>query len=59
MEAGSEQCNEPDDEKLCELSVDGVKIVDSIIKLAGWVEEARDRMDPARRMECSWGTWGA
>jgi hypothetical protein len=42
MEAGSEQRWEPDDEKLwrvTELSVGGLKVVDSMVKLAGFVEE--------------------
>ena len=39
MEAGSEQCKESEDEELFELSVDGLKIVDSMVKLAVLVEE--------------------
>jgi hypothetical protein len=41
MEAGSEQCKEPDDEisGFCELSVEGLKFVDPMVKLAGFVEE--------------------
>jgi hypothetical protein len=35
MEAGLEQCKEPDDEILCELSVDLWKFVDSMVKFKG------------------------
>jgi hypothetical protein len=44
MEAGSNQCKEQDDEIFCKLSVDGLKLVDSMVKLAGFVKE--NRMDP-------------
>jgi hypothetical protein len=41
------QCKEPDDEKKLrnQVSVDGLKFVDSMVKLAGFVEEPENGMD--------------
>jgi hypothetical protein len=39
MEVGLEQCKEQDGENFCKLSVNGLKFVDSMVKLAGFVEE--------------------
>ncbi len=39
MEAGSEQCKEPDDEKLLRVVCRLIEIVDLMVKLAGFVEE--------------------